>query len=532
VSGSISGTAGLTKGGTGEVILSGGANTYSGTTTVSAGTLTLANRYAVQNSTVIMGGGTGAVVFDSSVTANAFTFGGLAGAGSGAGYDIALQNNDSNTPAGITLTVGGNNANTAYAGVLSGAGRLTKAGAGTLTLSNAASTYTGATTINAGTLEVSKLANGGSPSNIGASGNDSTNLVLGNGTTLRYKGAEGSTDRQFRFNGNLNGLSITLDASGTGPINFTSATGPTHSNANQTRTLNLIGSNTGENTLAANIGNNGSGALSVVKDGPGTWILAGANTYTGATTVNAGTLLVNNSTGTGTVTVNAEGTIGGYGTIGGAVTVNAGGTVAPGGSVGALTANGNVVMGDGSIYEWQLAAKTGTPGTHWDLITAASINLTGLITFKVDNSLFGGLISPTDGPFVVANTTAGTITSSAKFTFILPDGWKGGKLALSDDRTSLILSDLSCMVPGDTNGDQVVDTADYVAVKQNLGLTGGASLAQGNLDGDGDVDWDDLQIVMTNFGTGTSTTPATTPEPATLGLLAIGALAVLRRRRS
>jgi len=84
---------------------------------------------------------------------------------------------------------------------------------------------------------------------------------------------------------------------------------------------------------------------------------------------------------------------------------------------------------------------------------------------------------------------------------------------------------------GDTNGDFVVDAADYIAVKRNLGLLSGASLAQGNVDGDDDVDWDDLQLVMTNFGSGAGATPATTPEPATLGLLAIGALAVIRRRR-
>jgi hypothetical protein len=56
----------------------------------------------------------------------------------------------------------------------------------------------------------------------------------------------------------------------------------------------------------------------------------------------------------------------------------------------------------------------------------------------------------------------------------------------------------------------------------------------GNFDveSDGNVDWDDLQILMANFGTRSVGGGApVTPEPATLGLLAIGALAVLRRRR-
>jgi hypothetical protein len=45
------------------------------------------------------------------------------------------------------------------------------------------------------------------------------------------------------------------------------------------------------------------------------------------------------------------------------------------------------------------------------------------------------------------------------------------------------------------------------------------------------VDWDDLQLVMTNFGAGAGTTPATTPEPCSAMLLVLGAMAVLRRNR-
>ena len=61
----------------------------------------------------------------------------------------------------------------------------------------------------------------------------------------------------------------------------------------------------------------------------------------------------------------------------------------------------------------------------------------------------------------------------------------------------------------------------------------GATLAQGNFDADidGNVDWDDLQILIANFGTRIIGGAPPAPEPATLGLLAIGALAVIRRRR-
>jgi len=84
---------------------------------------------------------------------------------------------------------------------------------------------------------------------------------------------------------------------------------------------------------------------------------------------------------------------------------------------------------------------------------------------------------------------------------------------------------------GDANGDVVVDAADYITVKRNFGMTTGATLKNGDFNGDGDVDWDDLQTLMSHFGDRSSGS-APAPEPATLGLLAIGALALLRRRRS
>ena len=73
--------------------------------------------------------------------------GGLAGNGGG----IVLQ--DANSSA-VTLTVGGNNSTTAFAGNLSGPGGLFKTGNGMLTISNSQS-YTGATVVNSGTLQIS-----------------------------------------------------------------------------------------------------------------------------------------------------------------------------------------------------------------------------------------------------------------------------------------------------------------------------------------------------------------------------------------
>ena len=86
------------------------------------------------------------------------------------------------------------------------------------------------------------------------------------------------------------------------------------------------------------------------------------------------------------------------------------------------------------------------------------------------------------------------------------------------------------VILGDTDGDYDVDTVDYIVLKTNMGQATGATTADGDFDDDGDVDWADLQILQTHYGE-TIAASGTIPEPATLGLLAIGALAAIRRRQ-
>ncbi len=145
VGGPVSGGFGLTVTGGGTLTLA-GTNTYSGNTSVSAGTLDLTSNLALQNSTLATGG-TG-IVFDTSVSSHTFALGGLGGSAS-----LALQDDTSPTPVAVALYVGNNNANTTYSGMLSAGGSLTKIGTGSLAL-NGSNTYTGGTTVSAGTLQL------------------------------------------------------------------------------------------------------------------------------------------------------------------------------------------------------------------------------------------------------------------------------------------------------------------------------------------------------------------------------------------
>ncbi|QOV89751.1 autotransporter-associated beta strand repeat-containing protein [Humisphaera borealis] len=108
--------------------------------------------------------------------------------------------------------------------------------------------------------------------------------------------------------------------------------------ATTTTTLNLNGTNTGGNAVTGIIANGTGGALSLTKSGTGTWVLSGANTYTGLTTVSAGALTVTNAAGLGTT---AAGT---SVTSGAALQLN---TVVVGAE--ALTLNGTGISAGGAL---------------------------------------------------------------------------------------------------------------------------------------------------------------------------------------
>ena len=102
---------------------------------------------------------------------------------------------------------------------------------------------------------------------------------------------------------------------------------------------------------------------SLTKGGAGIAEVTGANTYSGGTTVSAGTFWVDNTsgsgTGTGAVAVNSGGTLGGTGIISGAVTVAAGATLGPGaGGIGTLTINNTLTLNGLATMDINKAAGT------------------------------------------------------------------------------------------------------------------------------------------------------------------------------
>jgi len=185
------------------------------------------------------------------------------------------------------------------AGVISGAFGITKNGDGELELTAAANSFTGQVTVNAGTLTIGSVANGLGQATWGTGALAPIVEVSG---TLKYTGVTARTTRSVR----LNGSSPKLDASGTGDVTFATA-----SLGTGTKTITLQGSNTDPNTIESTILDS-SGTTTLVKDGAGKWVLQGSLSYTGTTTVTAGTLRIetaNSNTTSGAVTIGANGTV-------------------------------------------------------------------------------------------------------------------------------------------------------------------------------------------------------------------------------
>lgn len=371
MNGVIATTSGvLDKTGVGTWTL-GAANTYTGTTTVSAGgPLEYGINNAIASGAIDVNGGTLDMKTFTEAAVGSVTVRGngtITGSGSLTGSSYAMQSG--------TVSV-----------ILAGTGALTKTTSGTVTLS-AVNTYTGVTTISTGILSVATIGDGGVAGNLGAATSTATNLVLSGGT-LRYTGATASTNRNFILNtGTTSSIEITTGAS----------------------MLTMSGAST-----------NTTGALA--KLGTGSLKLSGTNLHTGTTTVDEGLLQygVNNVLSTGAVIVNDGGIydLNNFSDAIGALTVNSGTT---GGSVttgtGVLTLGGNVTSTGG-------AANASISG---------NLALGATRTFTTTNSADGLTVSAviSGAAFGITKAGSGTLTLSGVNSYTGVSTISAGVLSVS-----------------------------------------------------------------------------------------------------
>ncbi|ECD2933746.1 autotransporter outer membrane beta-barrel domain-containing protein, partial [Salmonella enterica subsp. enterica serovar Anecho] len=294
----IGGTGRVEKSGDDALTLS-GSNTYTGGTLISGGTLVANDVNALgtgditDNATLELntGGdfdnaisGSGQVVKSGDETltlsgANSYTGGTTISGGTLVATNVdALGTGDVTDNATLELNTGGK-----FDNAISGSGNVVKSGADTLTLSGS-NTYTGGTTINDGTLvatSVDALGTGDVTDDATLelnTGGDFDNAISGSGQVVK------SGDDTLTLSGSNTYTGGTLISSGTLVANDVNALGTGDVTDNATLELNTSG--TFDNVI--------SGSGQVVKSGDDALTLSGANSYTGGTTISGGTLVASN----------------------------------------------------------------------------------------------------------------------------------------------------------------------------------------------------------------------------------------------
>jgi autotransporter-associated beta strand protein len=338
INGEISGAFTLIKAGNASLTLTNAANSFNDLTVAGAANGFL-NVNTLSDSGVpsAIGSGTaiglngGTLVFNGTANAStnrtinfSISNSGVFNSGSG-GVSLSLTGTFTNATVGAkTFVLGGDSGSNAFQGSLANASdggvlSFSKTGFSTWILTGN-NTHTGAVLVASGSLTVGSISDSGA-SNLG----QGTLLTLGTGAqtgTLNFTGNSASTARQLVIGVNTTnftgGASINANGAlgGTG-LKFTNPAFnvTTAADATATRTLTLSGSNTDANEVVGVIKDgNINLKTGVIKSGAGSWILAGANSYTGPTSMSGGgLLLLNNGSALGAANLTLSGGVLGLG---------------------------------------------------------------------------------------------------------------------------------------------------------------------------------------------------------------------------
>ncbi|MFY7818695.1 MAG: beta strand repeat-containing protein [Akkermansiaceae bacterium] len=520
LSGVISGTgSAINKIGTGVTYLP-GANTYSGLTTIAAGGFVLQNTSALGTTdagTVVTAGGR--VELDNlTISGESLTIAGDGGnffgalqARSGigtwtAGLTVTATNTRIGAQVGATLQIPGVISSTSNHAILFRPADLTS----TVVLSGA-NTYTGSTAIAGGVVSISNIGSvGGGASNFGDSSNatDGTIHMSINGATgyLRYTGTGEVTNRVVNLFAATNGAFI--DQSGSGLLKFTgdfTATGAGSKN------LALLGSTAGVGEIAgAIVDNSATNTSRITKEGTGTWILSGNNTFTGSVTINNGVLVITNSNALGagvkTVTINAsadkwlelDGTQSN-------ITLPADFTFFTSGANGAIrsVAGNNVINGS-------ITMMIGNGNTRIISDNAGSLTVNGNVTANTSgraldlagnsqaNNVFAGVLDNANVPQLLKSGT-GTWTLTAANTYTGATTINGGVLAIG--ATGSINSSASLSIAAGAELDTTAQASYTLPAAVTIGLHGDSN-SRGVIDATGQaLDIDGATVVFNISGT-------------------------------
>ena len=460
LSGLISGSGGLTKTGLGTLTLA-DANSYSGATTITGGTLGVsadnnlgADPGSATPGNLIINGtsaGPAALQSNGSFTLNANRGVALGATSGSAGIGmIDVATGDALTVAGIIANNGSGTGNLVVNGVSGNTGTLILMGT---------NTYTGTTTIDAGTLSINSNAS------LGATATGAT-LYINNGATLQSTGT---------FSLGTANRAIVL-GSGGGRIDVAT-------------TNNL--------TVPGVI--SGTGGLTMVD--AGTVTLTGINTYTGATTINAGTLQLNTGnggpgelSGTPTITVNNGATLAlnaadvlGYTTGFEALVINSGGIVTNITTASRVTIQNTITMTGGTL------TGTGTgDGSGVYSFNNGAAGITATSDASGNAALINAPISPQNGGNLVFNVTRGSANPASDLTVsgkIIPYGTGtlgitksgNGIMTLSGANTFTGATQITAGIINYQNGtafgtNSAITVASGATAQVQGGITGGSLL--------------------------------------------------------